>query len=30
VYTCKPFAAQAVVDLTREWFDATAVVFKEF
>jgi len=30
VYACKPFAVQAVVDLTREWFDATAVVFKEF
>jgi hypothetical protein len=30
VYACKPFSAQAVVDLTREWFDATTVVFKEF
>lgn len=29
VYACKPFAVQAVVDLTREWFDATTVVFKE-
>ena len=30
VYACKPFAAQTVVDLTREWFDASDVVFKEF
>lgn len=30
VYACKPFSAQSVVDLTRRWFDATEVVFKEF
>ncbi len=30
VYACKPFSAQGVVDLTREWFDASDVVFKEF
>jgi S-adenosylmethionine decarboxylase len=30
VYACKPFEAQTVVDLTREWFDASDVVFKEF
>ena len=30
VYACKAFAASAVVDLTREWFDATEVVCREF
>ena len=30
VYACKPFAAQTVVDLTREWFDSHDVVYKEF
>jgi len=30
VYACKPFSAAAVVDLTRDWFAATDVVFKEF
>lgn len=30
VYACKPFSAAAVVELTRERFDATDVVFKEF
>ena len=30
VYACKPFSAGAVVELTREWFDATEIVFKEF
>lgn len=30
VYACKPFSAQAVVDLTTKWFDATTVVHKEF
>jgi len=30
VYACKPFSADAVVELTREWFDATDVVCKEF
>jgi S-adenosylmethionine decarboxylase len=30
VYACKPFSAEAVVELTREWFDASEVVCKEF
>ena len=30
VYACKAFSPHAVVELTREWFDATEVVFKEF
>lgn len=30
VYACKPFSATAVVDMTREWFAATDMVFKEF
>jgi S-adenosylmethionine decarboxylase len=30
VYACKPFSAAAVVDLSRKWFDATEVVFREF
>jgi len=30
VYACKPFRTAVVVDLTREWFDASTVVFKEF
>lgn len=30
IYACKAFEAQAAVDLTREWFDGTDVVFKEF
>ena len=30
VYACKPFSAEAVVELTREWFDASDVVCKEF
>ena len=30
VYACKPFSADAVVELTREWFDATDVVCKAF
>ena len=30
IYACKAFPAQAAVDLTREWFDGTDVVFKEF
>ena len=30
VYACKPFAAETVVELTREWFAATEVVSREF
>lgn len=30
VYACKPFSADAVVEMTREWFRATEVVAKEF
>jgi S-adenosylmethionine decarboxylase len=30
VYACKPFSAHDVVELTREWFDASNVVCKEF
>ena len=30
VYACKAFSAAAVVEFTREWFDATDVAFKEF
>jgi S-adenosylmethionine decarboxylase len=30
VYACKPFATEAVVELTREWFDATEVVSRTF
>ena len=30
IYACKPFSAQGAVELTREWFDATDVVFREF
>jgi hypothetical protein len=30
VYACKPFAPEAVVELTREWFDASEVVCKGF
>ncbi|WP_250445800.1 S-adenosylmethionine decarboxylase [Actinotalea sp. C106] len=30
IYACKPFVAQSAVELTREWFDATEVVYKEF
>ncbi|MBO1752686.1 hypothetical protein J4G33_12805 [Actinotalea sp. BY-33] len=30
IYACKPFVAEAAVELTREWFDATEVVYKEF
>lgn len=30
VYACKPFSAQAVVDLTQRWFAATTIVHKEF
>ncbi len=30
VYACKPFSAEAVVELTREWFDASDVVCKGF
>ena len=30
VYACKPFSAGAVVELSRDWFDATQVVSKQF
>jgi len=30
VYACKPFSPQAVVELTTEWFGATAVEYREF
>ena len=30
VYACKPFSAVTVVELTRERFEATEIVFKEF
>lgn len=30
IYACKPFSAHAAVTLTRDWFDASNVVFKEF
>jgi S-adenosylmethionine decarboxylase len=30
VYACKPFSVDAVLDLTRRWFDATELVCKEF
>jgi hypothetical protein len=30
VYACKPFSADAVLDLTRRWFGATELVSKGF
>ena len=30
IYACKPFSESAVVELTREWFDATEIVTKGF
>jgi S-adenosylmethionine/arginine decarboxylase-like enzyme len=30
VYTCKRFDPDAAVDFTRQYFDARAIVFKEF
>jgi S-adenosylmethionine decarboxylase len=30
IYACKPFSADAVLDLTKRWFDATELVHKGF